>query len=108
MLLPVVRQAKQTDDFSKPKFHRRVYKNQKRRLIVKDVYKLLPGRLEIQFTQNYQMFSKSGRGRNFETFRTGPALVSKCRDKSAMTLKLNKSIIAGIPISDYLFLGCLS
>ncbi len=83
--------------------------NQRRRLIVKDVRKTTAGKVSISvLPQLLQTFSKSAKDRSCQTEGVVPAHVSKCRDKSAMTIKTNKDIFAEISISDFLFLGCLS
>ena len=83
--------------------------NQRRRLIVKDVYKTTVGKVLVPvLLQFLQIFSKSVQGKYCRKEGTEPAPVFKCRDKSAMTVKSVKDIIAEISISDFLFLGCLS
>jgi len=83
--------------------------NQRRRLIVKDVHKTTAGKVSDSVLPKFlQIFSVSANGKYRQTEGTDPAPVSKCRYKSAMTLKPDKDIIAEISISDFLFLGCLS
>ena len=83
--------------------------NQRRRLVIKEVHKIIAGKVSVPVLLKFlQIFSKSSDSENCKTEGTGPAHISKCRDKSAMTVKTEKDIIAGISISDFLFLGCLS
>lgn len=84
--------------------------NQRRRLIVKDVYITTAGKVSAPvLSQFLQIVSKSAKGKYCQTEGADPALVSKHRDKSAMTVKPEKDIIAEISISDFLFSGdCLS
>ncbi len=95
-------------DFVSRLYNLRVFMNQRRRLIVKDVYKNTAEKvLAPVLLQFLQMFSKSANGKYCRREGAGPALVSKCRDKSAMTVKSEKHIIAEISISDFLFLGAV-
>ena len=83
--------------------------NLRRRLIVKEVYKTTAGKVSVPVLPKFhQMFSKSAGSKYYETEGTGQAPISKCRDKSAMTVKTEKDIITEISISDFLFLSCLS
>ncbi len=83
--------------------------NQRRRLIVKDLYKTTAGKvLASVLPQFLQIFSKSAKGKYRQIEGTGQTPVTKCRYKSAKTLIPEKDIIAEVSISDFLFLGCLS
>ncbi|MHC4560462.1 MAG: hypothetical protein ACYS80_24520 [Planctomycetota bacterium] len=83
--------------------------NQKRRLIVKDVHKTTAEKVSVPFLpQSLRIVLKSAMGMYRRRKGADPAPVSKRRDKSVMTLKPDKDIIAEISISDFLFLGCLS
>jgi hypothetical protein len=76
---------------------------------VKDVDKTTAGKLSVPVLPRFlQMLLKSAKCKYLQTQGTDPAHVSKCGDKSEMTLKSEKNIIAGISISDFMFLVCLS
>ena len=82
--------------------------NLRRRLIVKEVYKTTAGNISVPVLPKFlQIFSKFSDGRYCQIEGTSPVFVSKYSDKSAMTVKTEKDIIAEISISDFLFLGCL-
>ena len=82
--------------------------NLRRRLIIKELYKTIAGKVSVPVLPKFlQIFSKFADDRYCQIEGTDPAPVSKCRDKSAMTVKPGKDIIAEISISDFLFLGCL-
>ena len=83
--------------------------NQRRRLIVKDVYKTTAGKVTVSVLGRFfQIFSNSANGKYHQAEVADPAGVYKFRDISAMSVKPNKDIIAELLISDFLFLGCLS
>jgi len=83
--------------------------NQRRMLIVNDSYKTTAGKVSVPVLPRFlEILSKSAKGRYRQTEEVELALSNKCRDKSVMTLKPDKKIIAGISIPDFLFLGCLS
>jgi hypothetical protein len=83
--------------------------NQAKRLIVKDVQKTTAEEVSVPvLPQFYQIFSKSAKGNYHQTEGVELEPSNRCTDKSAMTLKPDKDIIAEISISDFLFLGCLS
>ncbi len=83
--------------------------NQRRRLIVKDSHKTTTGKVSVPVLPQFlQIFSKTIKSKYRQTEGTGPAPVSKCRDKSEMTVKPEKDIIAEFSISDFLFLVCQS
>ena len=83
--------------------------NQRRRLIVKEIYKTTAGKVLVSILSQFlQIFSKSAKGKYRQIEGTGSAPITKCRYKSAMTLIPDKDIIAEISISDFMFLGCLS
>jgi len=83
--------------------------NQRRRLIVKNSHKTTAGKVSAPVLRQFlRIFSNSAKGKYRQTQGVDPVLVSKCRDKSAMTIKLEKDIISGFSNSIFLFLGCLS
>ena len=84
--------------------------NQRRRLIVKDVYITTAGKVSAPvLSQFLQIFSKSDKGKYRRREGADRAPGDKFRDKSAMTVKFEKDIIAEISISDFLFSrDCLS
>lgn len=82
---------------------------QKRRLIVKDVRKITAEKVLFPFVPQFlQIDLRSGMGMYRRREGADPAPVDQCGDKSAMTVKPEKDIIAEFSISDFLFLGCLS
>lgn len=83
--------------------------NQKRRLIVKDVQKTAAEKVSVPLLPQFlQITSKSTKGVYCRLEEADPAPGDKYRDKSAMTVRPEKDIIAEFSISDFLFLGCLS
>jgi len=78
-------------------------------LIFKEVYTTTAGKVSVPvLLQFLQKVSISAKGMYRRREGVDRALGDKYRDKSAMTVKSEKNIIAGISISDFLFLGCLS
>ena len=77
---------------------------------MKDVHKTTAGKVSVSvLPQLLQMLSKSVKGKHCQREETDPALISKHRDKSSMTLKPVKDINAGFSISFFLFKGgCLT
>lgn len=77
---------------------------------MKDVHKTTAGKVSVPvLPQLLQRLSKSVKGKYLQPEGTDPALISKHRDQSAMTLKPVQDINAGFTISFFLFLGgCLT
>ena len=83
--------------------------DQSRRLIVKDLHRTMAEKVSVPILpQVLQILSESEKGVYRHTKGANWALGEKCRDKTAMTVKLEKDIIAEFSISILLFLGCLS
>jgi len=83
--------------------------NQSRRLIIKDLPTTTAGKVSVPILpQVFQIPSKSKKGVYRRTEETDRSLGEKCREKPAMTVKLERDTIAEFSIPVLLFLGYLS
>lgn len=83
--------------------------NQSRRLIIKDSPTTTAEKKSVRILlQVFQILSKSKKGVCRIIKETDWALSTKCRDKPAMTVRLERDAIAKFSIPTVLFLGYLS
>lgn len=83
--------------------------NQPRKLIIKDSPTTNAEKVSVPILpQVFQIPSKSKKGVYRRTEETDRSLGKKCRDKPAMTVKLERDTIAKLSIPILLFLGYLS
>jgi hypothetical protein len=83
--------------------------NQSRKLIIKDSPTTNTEKVSVPILpQVFQIPSKSKKGVYRRTEETDRSLGEKCRDKPAMTVKLERDTIAKLSIPILLFLGYLS
>ncbi|MDT8300529.1 MAG: hypothetical protein RQ760_03530 [Sedimentisphaerales bacterium] len=76
---------------------------------MKDVHKTTAGKVSVPVLPRFlKILLKFAKCKYLQIEGVDPALASKCGDKSAMTVKSEKNIIAGLSISNFMFLGCLS